>query len=114
MLLSSKWCAKGPSWALLLGDDAFAAAQASAEERHGKPCCVCVCVCQNLCVCIRACACVRVCMCMCVYGIFGREITKYIQGWPEPYMYRYIQCTYGKFSREITIHTVIYGADIRF
>jgi hypothetical protein len=25
----------------------------------------------------------------------------------------YIWCTYGVFSREITIHTVIYGADIR-
>jgi len=26
----------------------------------------------------------------------------------------YIRCTYGISSREITIHTVIYGADIRF
>jgi hypothetical protein len=25
-----------------------------------------------------------------------------------------IRCTYGIFSREITMHTVIYGADIRF
>ena len=32
---------------------------------------------------------------------------------PEPYIYRYIRCTYGLFSKEITIHTVIYGADIR-
>ena len=29
-------------------------------------------------------------------------------------IYTYIRCTYGIFSREITIHTVIYGADIRF
>ena len=29
-------------------------------------------------------------------------------------MYRYIRCTSGNSSREITIHTVIYGADIRF
>ena len=36
------------------------------------------------------------------------------EGWPEPYIYRYIQCTYGIFGREITIYTVIYGADIRF
>jgi hypothetical protein len=27
---------------------------------------------------------------------------------------RYIWCTYGIFSREITIHTVMYGADVRF
>ena len=83
----------------------------------------------------------------CIYGIFGREITKYtviygvyIQYWPNlriytplymtvylvfslpaiPYVHRvgqnhtYIRCIYGIFSREITIHTVIYGADIRF
>jgi hypothetical protein len=37
-----------------------------------------------------------------------------VQGYPEPYSYRYIRCTYGSFSREITIHRVIYGADIRF
>jgi len=35
-------------------------------------------------------------------------------GWPEPYIYRYIRCIHGIFGREITIHTVIYGADIRF
>ena len=28
--------------------------------------------------------------------------------------YTYIRCTYGIFSREITIHTVIYGMNIRF
>ena len=33
--------------------------------------------------------------------------------WPEPYIYR-SRCTYGTLSREITIHTGIYGADIRF
>ena len=38
----------------------------------------------------------------------------YILGWPEPYIYTYIRCTYGIFSREITVHTVIYGAYIRF
>jgi len=26
----------------------------------------------------------------------------------------YIRCTYGIFSREITLHTVIYGENIRF
>jgi hypothetical protein len=36
------------------------------------------------------------------------------QGWLKPYIYRYIRYTHGMFSREITIHTVIYGADIRF
>ena len=40
--------------------------------------------------------------------------TSNLLGWPEPYIYRYIRCTYGIFSREITMHTVIYGADIRF
>ena len=35
-------------------------------------------------------------------------------GWPEPYIYRYLRCIYGIFSREITIHTAMYGADIRF
>ena len=38
----------------------------------------------------------------------------YLKGWPEPYIYRYIRCTYGIFNREITIHTVIYGANVRF
>ena len=38
----------------------------------------------------------------------------YVCGWPEPYIYRYIQCTYGIFGREIIIHTIIYGATIRF
>ena len=37
-----------------------------------------------------------------------------LQGWPQPYIYRYTRCTHGIFSREITIHTVMYGADIRF
>ena len=37
----------------------------------------------------------------------------YSLGWPEPYIVRYIRCTYGIFGREITMHTVIYGADIR-
>ena len=35
-----------------------------------------------------------------------------LQGWPEPYIYRYIQCIYGIFGKEITMYTVIYGADI--
>ena len=30
------------------------------------------------------------------------------------HIYRYIWCIYGIFGRETTIHTVIYGADIRF
>jgi len=38
----------------------------------------------------------------------------YVQGWPEPYINRYVRCTYDIFSREITIYTVIYGAEIRF
>jgi hypothetical protein len=56
----------------------------------------------------------------CIHGILGWEIaiirsyTVYIQGWPEPYIYSYIRCTYGIFGRETTIHTVIYGANIRF
>jgi len=45
--------------------------------------------------------CVYVCVWWCVFR-------------PEPYSYRYIRCLYGIFGREITIHTVIYGADIRF
>jgi hypothetical protein len=39
---------------------------------------------------------------------------EYKVGWPEPYIYRYIRCTYGIVSRETTIHTVKYGAGIRF
>jgi len=29
-------------------------------------------------------------------------------------MYTYIRCTYGNFSRDNTIHTDIYGVNIRF
>ena len=36
------------------------------------------------------------------------------QGQPEPYILWYIRCTYGISSREVAIHTVKYGADIRF
>jgi len=36
-----------------------------------------------------------------------------VQGWLEPYIYRYVRCTYGIFSREITILALIYGADVR-
>jgi len=45
----------------------------------------------------------------CIYGIFGREITKYtvyIYGSGQPYN---IRCMYGVFYREITNHTIMYG-----
>ena len=48
------------------------------------------------------------------YSYAANATRWYIKGWPEPYISRYIQCTHGILSREITIHTVIYGADIRF
>ena len=35
------------------------------------------------------------------------------QGWPEPYIFRYIRCIYGIFGREITIHAIVYVVYIR-
>ena len=46
----------------------------------------------------------------CTYGIFGREITKYL-GLARTIFTR---CIYGIFGREITKYTVIYGVYIRF
>ena len=67
----------------------------------------------------------------CIYGNFGREITKYTvkygvyiqfwptqnkcmfmchQGWPEPY----IQCVHGVFGRKVTKYTVVYSVYVRF
>ena len=45
----------------------------------------------------------------CTYGIFGREITKYL-GLARTIFTR---CIYGIFGREITKYTVIYGVHIR-
>jgi len=46
----------------------------------------------------------------CIYGIFGREITKYI-GLARTI---YIRCIYGIFGREITKYTVYMYVYIRF
>jgi len=67
-------------------------------------------VCTRLCVYMHVSArvCQRVFVSVNVYVCAGLAITIHL------WVYTYIRCTYGIFSREITIHTVIYGADIRF
>ena len=86
--------------------------------------CVYICVCMHLYVCGCICG---VCVLLRCVGSRHKQfldVCKFviIDRFLKCHMFRVgqnltnigIQCTYGIFSKEITIHTVIYGADIRF
>jgi hypothetical protein len=75
---------------------------------------VCACVCVRVCVrtCVRVCACVCVCP-HCYHPIatsWHDRYTIYV-GLARTI---YVRCIYGIFGREITKYTVIYGVYIRF
>jgi hypothetical protein len=62
-----------------------------------------------------------VCVCVCVHHparvhqlCCVPALLSCVLSWPKPYIHTYIRCIYGIFGRGITIHTVIYGAHMRF
>jgi len=91
-----------PSWCLQ-----YVCYIAAAFNSHGYPsCCM---SCMNLMWCTFA----KFCTPPGVAAAISSHAFAMLRVGQNHIIYRYIRCTYGIFSKKITIHTVIYGADIR-